>query len=240
MEPPAPRVGPGRVLLVLWMRHRRTGGAAAALTPAGSSWALSRPRFLPLCWVAVRCTVHAARWCRSPMAIWHGWKEEGGRLDPRGIGFVFVKQPNPLGPSGGHADARPPVVAGRRPGRCTRHHQLEAGLRLRLRHRRLPAWCFTHALVSASRSRTLWLGELEATAAARTGWTVAWPLRFFCDGPWVGWAAEREALGRLRGAEAKETGPRNGFGPAYALRFNLVCSEFQSVRTKLLPPVKFM
>ena len=74
----------------------------------------------------------------------------------------------------------------------------------------------------------------------RTGWTVAWPLRFFCDGPWVGWAAEREALGGLRGAEAKETGPRNGFGPAYALRFNLVCSEFQSVRTKLLPPVKFM
>ena len=76
MEPPAPRVGPGRVLLVLWMRHRRTGGAAAALTPAGS-WALSRPRFLPLCWVAVRCTVHAARWCRSPHGM-DGRKKAGG------------------------------------------------------------------------------------------------------------------------------------------------------------------
>ena len=84
--------------------------------------------------------------------------------------------------------------------------------------------------MSASRSRTLWLGELEATAAARTGWTVAWPLRFFCDGPWMAGAARSGGEGERAGEWIR---------PGDALRFKLVCSEFQSVLGKLLPPVKF-
>lgn len=143
--PPAPRVGPGRLRLAGTVCDGRGRGRAAELTPA-ESWALSRPRFLPLCWVAA-----------PPVKVPHGpWpRMEHVRLggegrQAAGSGGIGLVKPNPLG-RGGHA--RPPV-AGRidDDGSCTRHCQLEAGLRLH--HRRLPAQ-FLLRMLASSMSRAL-------------------------------------------------------------------------------------
>ncbi|PVH31221.1 hypothetical protein PAHAL_9G086000 [Panicum hallii] len=91
---------------------------------------------------------------------------EGRRraADPLGIGFVFVK-PNPLGPSGGHAHARPTVA-----GRIDAHVAVSSK-RASATVASPPGVSRACSRVGVTHAMPPWLGELEATGRG-IGWTV--------------------------------------------------------------------